>query len=683
MLLLVEVILFFRLNLFAGYGIPWDLRGFHLPHAYAYSDALLKGELPLWDPYTYCGRPFQANIQTSVFYPPVALTAWLGGILGQQHLFYLLQLNVILHVFLAGLFAYWLALALKLSPPSSLLAATAYMLGGFFAAHAQHMGAVAIAAWLPLALLCALRAESGSRLLWGLALAAVLCMTVLAGLTPLTAAVWAAVALFLIVRRAPWRMFVWFSLACLAAALLAAVQLAPTLELHRHSIAQYRTDWLGAGGGVPLSALVSLLLPNYHGVFEPSTYRYPYDLTFMYLYSGLLALLLALAALWRIRANASLILSTFVAALAMHGDQTPVGRTVIALLPRDVRAGLHPEFTEPVFLLGLALLAGFGAEHLLRRPSWRWAAVAVCAADLILVSSGRPMNGMPPQRDPVNSRHLLDGRPETLPKLRALAGQADPPWRFDSLSGGAAFAPSAPMFLLPNANGDDPMALARIIQVRLAFCEGQRWGRFYEVRDPASPVLDMLNVRYLISREQLSQEQLDRGALTLRGEFPGFAVYERPRTLPRFWLVSRIRPAGNSEEAAAALRSPAFRPAEEAMVEGWNSAPLGEPGPPGEVRLRRYAAHSVELEVFAPRPQFLVTSEAHYPGWRAYLNGVETPMYYTNVAFRGIPVPAGRHTVRMEFRPHALRLGSVLSLAAWACWLALLWLCRRRGLRST
>ncbi|MCL6543604.1 MAG: YfhO family protein [Bryobacteraceae bacterium] len=677
LLLLAEVILFFRLNLFAGYGIPWDLRGFHLPRAYSYSDALLRGELPLWDPYTYCGRPFQANIQTAVFYPPMAAAASLGSLLGQQHLFHLLQLNVILHVFLAGLFAYWLALGLKLSLPSALLAATVYMLGGFFAAHGQHMGAVAIAAWLPLALLCALRAQAGTRLRWGLALAAVLCMTVLAGFTPLTAAVWAAAFLFVLLQHGRGRGAAWFLACCAGAVLLAAVQLLPSIELNGHSIAQYRTDWLQSGGGVPPAALLSLLIPNIHGVFDPSTYRYPFDLTFMYLYSGLLGIVLAGIGLVHLRKNWRLVLFTLIAGLAMLGDQTPLGRWLYSLLPQPVRTGLYPEFTEPVFLLGLALLAGLGSDQVLRRFTWRWAAVLLCAADLILVSSGRPMNGMPPERDPVHQRHVLDGRPETLPRLRGLAEEANPPWRFDSVTGGETFAASAPKFLLPNANGNDPMALARIIQVRLAFTRGERWGRFYEVQDPRSPVLDLLNVRFLISRDRLGAGTSTDGGLLLRGEFPGFVVYERPSALPRFWLVERVRPVQGLQQAASALRSPGFNPVQEAIVEGWGNQASSLAGPPGRVRVLRYEPGRIELETEAPHPQFLVSSEAHYPGWRAYVDGTPAPLYYTNAAFRGLSLPAGRHVVRMEFRPRTLLMGAALSLAAWIIWL-LCWIRPRR-----
>jgi hypothetical protein len=72
LLLLAEVLLFFRHVLFVGgYVIPWDLRYDHYPIAAFVAESFERGELPLWDPSTYCGRPLYANIQAQVFYPPM------------------------------------------------------------------------------------------------------------------------------------------------------------------------------------------------------------------------------------------------------------------------------------------------------------------------------------------------------------------------------------------------------------------------------------------------------------------------------------------------------------------------------------------------------------------------------------------------------------------------------------
>ena len=116
-ILLFAAIVFHRQVLFdPGIVIPWDLRGHHLPLAAAYADALQEGVWPLWEPYSYCGRPLLANPQAAVFYPGVFLAA-LGG---REGLLYRLELLEVAHVFLAGLFTYLLARRMGLGrlPPT-------------------------------------------------------------------------------------------------------------------------------------------------------------------------------------------------------------------------------------------------------------------------------------------------------------------------------------------------------------------------------------------------------------------------------------------------------------------------------------------------------------------------------------------------------------------------------------
>jgi len=63
-----------------------------------------------------------------------------------------------------------------------------------------------------------------------------------------------------------------------------------------------------------------------------------------------------------------------------------------------------------------------------------------------------------------------------------------------------------------------------------------------------------------------------------------------------------------------------------------------------------------------------VTSETHYPGWRAYVDGRPQPIYYTNVAFRGFPVPAGRHQILMRFEAPLFWWSLAASALGWILW---------------
>ncbi len=667
-LLLAEVLVFYRHVLFyPGYVFPWDIRYFHYPHAWFIAESFRNFDLPLWDPYTYFGRPFQANIQTQSLYPPLALLIVLGNLVGGD-LFYLLECNVILHVFLGGVFTFWLLRRLGAGTPASLVGASVYQLGGFFPAQVEHMGAVNTAAWLPLAWLSVLSLRDSLRWLPVLALA--LGMSVLSGHTPLTAVVFAStlfLSLLLVAfRQAPRRLPLLTLAGCAWAFALAAVQLLPTIQLSGLSIAQYRTDWLKSGGGVPLQSLVSLVWPNYYSIFDLSRYSWKWEITYMYLYCGILGLGLAAAALFRRQKETALFaVMTGVALLAMLGDSTAVGKSAYFLLPQFIRNGLHPEFTMPCFILGIAVLAGLGAQQLLRRRYLAWGAAAVVALDLIVMGSGRPMNMTTVQQEPGVTHNSFHGSTMEAQRMRLLASRTFPPSRIDTISSTQDWAMSAPLLEIPSANGNDPMALARAIQVRLAFCKGERWGAYYQVANPESPVLDLANVRYLISREPVQAAGLSE-ITRLRNEY----VYENAGTLPRFFLVSRVRRAGGMEEAARMLRSPDFDPRREAIVEG--PVELQQGNASGTVKVLRYEPRTVVVETDTPAPAYLVTSESHYPGWRAFMEGKEVPFNYTNVAFRGLAVPAGRHQILMRFAPPLFKYSAALSGVAWLAALGLL-----------
>jgi uncharacterized membrane protein YfhO len=63
-------------------------------------------------------------------------------------------------------------------------------------------------------------------------------------------------------------------------------------------------------------------------------------------------------------------------------------------------------------------------------------------------------------------------------------------------------------------------------------------------------------------------------------------------------------------------------------------------------------------------PGLLVVSDSYYPGWRAWVDGNSVAIHRVNYGFRGVVVPAGRHTVEMEYEPASFQVGLFLSLAA-------------------
>jgi len=684
MVLAAEVLTFWRKVLFSGkFGIPWDLPYYHQHLVWFAARSLARGELPLWDPYPYCGAPAYANLTMQLFYPPTLAVIAAGSLMGGRHLLYLLEWQIVLHVLAGGLFTLMLLRRLGANLAAALAGAAVYPLGGYFASQAQHLGAVDAAAWLPLAWLAVLELTERFRWRWVGVLAIALALSFLAGFPAATAVVFGSVLLLAVMLilggRASWSLVLACAAGMALALMLSAVQLFPTLELNRWSVSGVRGDWMKAGGGIPLAALWSLIWANSFGVLhlEDGHWRLPWNATFMYLYCGIPALFFAGTALLRRRHSIATVFAG-VAALAglwMLGDSTPLYRTVFRWLPGAIRGALYAEFALCAFVLAVAVLAGLGADQWLkgRRPAVQTAVVVIVGLDLIAFGSGRLFNTISLEREPGIAYSHMDGHAEVPRRLRELTGRNLPPWRIDTMNGSIQWAGNASLFEVPTAGGDEPFALSRYLDVRRTFTGGERWGRYYEVRDPDSAVLKLLNVRYIVSRAELSQP----GRLIKREELPGNVVYENPDPQSRFFLVGRVRPAADPDSALRMLSSPDFDPRSEAVVE---SASGTADGGAGSVRVERYGASEVLLDVEVQRGGFLVTSEAYYPGWRASIDGREALVLLTNVAFRGLAVPAGRHRVRMWFDPAVLKWSSAVSVVGLALLLATLAGARASGI---
>ena len=187
-------------------------------------------------------------------------------------------------------------------------------------------------------------------------------------------------------------------------------------------------------------------------------------------------------------------------------------------------------------------------------------------------------------------------------------------------------------------------------------------------RGLGSPLLDLLNVRYMVVPAELEGDQgklreLKEANPTVYAD-ERVEVLENRDALPRAWIVHSARRATPSETLEQ-LGSGAVDPRRTAMLER-PPPDLDRPQDPSADRatVTGYEAERVRLQTQTGARGLLVLSEAYYPAWKAYVDGEPVPLYVADHVLRAVPVPAGEHSVELRYESWTLRTGLAVSLAA-------------------
>jgi hypothetical protein len=174
-------------------------------------------------------------------------------------------------------------------------------------------------------------------------------------------------------------------------------------------------------------------------------------------------------------------------------------------------------------------------------------------------------------------------------------------------------------FGLEDVRVKDALASARYVDLLRANVKNFDTSAYYwKWMDADTPLLDRLNVRFVITEPRVELSDRNRYALLYDG-YDG-RVYENRHVLPRFF-------------------------ADGARVE-----------------IARSRGDTYELRVDAPRETLVKSSVALWPGWRVTHNGRRLEPLLVDGAFLGFKVPAGAGTVRVRYVPLSFWGGLAVAL---------------------
>ena len=168
-------------------------------------------------------------------------------------------------------------------------------------------------------------------------------------------------------------------------------------------------------------------------------------------------------------------------------------------------------------------------------------------------------------------------------------------------------------------------------------------------------VLNMLNTKYIVTRQ---------------------GVYPNPDAMGNAWFVNTIQFVPTPDDESAALNTLDLHNTAVAD-EQFRAVLTCEPQPneSDEIVLTEYKPNALTYYANVGNDRVAVFSEIYYPeGWHLYIDGEEKPIGRTNYVLRAAVIPAGEHTIKMEFLP------TVLSLDKWSLALTILALLISLGL---
>jgi hypothetical protein len=196
-----------------------------------------------------------------------------------------------------------------------------------------------------------------------------------------------------------------------------------------------------------------------------------------------------------------------------------------------------------------------------------------------------------------------------------------------------------------------------------------RLARYDALLDEANPVrgLQVLAVRYLLTPGQMGSDVAATFPLVYQDEES--YVYEIPNALPRAFIVPQAVVADDAEAVLTQLNDFSLDLRQTVILE----LEPGQPSPPATFALWpsgesatatiiSETPQTAEIEVTLPGDGYLVLLDTYYPGWQATLDGQPISIYRANYLGRAVPVPAGEHVIRFEYRPLSFRLGVWLAL---------------------
>ena len=239
----------------------------------------------------------------------------------------------------------------------------------------------------------------------------------------------------------------------------------------------------------------------------------------------------------------------------------------------------------------------------------------------------------------------------TLQRMQA-ATPRNAPFRIVGI-GAALFPNTQAMYGLADIRTHDPMAYGRYLGVLRLLTNLETNEYFAKWQNLDTPLLNYLNVRYIVGDRGLDPEDHQRYHLVYDNR--DGRIFENRDVKPRFFAAHDIVLEFSHDRFAQTLSQHDFSkqtvvnilPVDSDRMRNDLLAPKSEP----TVQIIEAADTAFRLRIRSQRHALIVSSQPWWPGWRVFRNGQSIAPQPVNGAFLGFTIPPGDWDVRIDYFP--------------------------------
>jgi len=180
----------------------------------------------------------------------------------------------------------------------------------------------------------------------------------------------------------------------------------------------------------------------------------------------------------------------------------------------------------------------------------------------------------------------------------------------------------------------------------------RRFQELYDffVKEEISGIIDMLNVKYLLYRD----------------DEDNLKPMKNPNFLGNAWFVNKLIKKESLDSVFYSMKSIDFSNTAITNSNIANSLPnefLIDDN--SYVKLSSHESGNLKYISVSKEDSFIVFSEIFYPnGWEVYVDGVLSSHFDVNYILRGMFIEKGSHEIEFVFKPDAIKLGSLVQLSS-------------------